>query len=60
MAKHPVPKKKTSKARRDARRSHFALKAPTLGECPECKTLIPPHTVCSNCGYYAGRKVLEV
>ena len=47
MAKHPVPKKKTSKARRDARRSHHALTPPTLVPCPEC-------------GYYAGRKVLEV
>ncbi|PZA06589.1 MULTISPECIES: 50S ribosomal protein L32 [unclassified Meiothermus] len=60
MAKHPVPKKKTSKARRDSRRSHHALTPPTLVACPECKTLKPPHTVCSSCGYYDGRKVLEV
>ncbi|MBC7647216.1 MAG: 50S ribosomal protein L32, partial [Pseudopedobacter sp.] len=25
MAKHPVPKKKTSKSKRDMRRSHHAL-----------------------------------
>ena len=54
MAKHPVPKKKTSKARRDARTP------PTLVPCPECKAMKPPHTVCPECGYYAGRKVLEV
>lgn len=60
MAKHPVPKKKTSKSRRDNRRSHHALTAPTLVACPECKTLKPPHTVCGNCDYYDGKKVLEV
>ena len=36
MAKHPVPKKKTSKSKRDMRRSHHALTAPNLGECPQC------------------------
>jgi hypothetical protein len=30
MAKHPVPKKKTSKSKRDMRRSHHALVAPNL------------------------------
>ena len=55
-----VPKKKTSKARRDARRSHHALTPPILVPCPECKAMKPPHTVCPECGYYAGRKVLEV
>ena len=60
MAKHPVPKKKTSQARRDARRRHPALTPPILVPCPECKAMKPPHTVCPECGYYAGRKVLEV
>lgn len=60
MAKHPVPKKKTSKARRDSRRSHHALSAPTLVECPQCKSKKPSHVVCPNCGTYAGRQVLDV
>ena len=59
MAKHPVPKKKTSKSSRDARRSHHALSAPTLVECPECKAKKPPHVVCAECGSYAGRQVVE-
>jgi large subunit ribosomal protein L32 len=33
---------------------------PTLVPCPECKAMRPPHTVCPQCGYYDGRKVLEV
>ena len=60
MAKHPVPKKKTSKARRDQRRSHHALATKNLTECPQCKELKPQHVVCPACGTYAGKQVLEV
>jgi large subunit ribosomal protein L32 len=59
MAKHPVPKKKTSKSSRDARRSHHALTPPTLVECQSCKAMKPPHQVCPSCGMYAGRQVVE-
>jgi large subunit ribosomal protein L32 len=58
MAKHPVPKKRTSAASRDARRSHHALKPPTLVACPQCKELRPPHVVCPECGHYDGRQVI--
>ena len=60
MAKHPVPKKRTSKARRDSRRSHHALSAPAVVECPQCKSKKLPHVVCPECGTYAGRQVLDV
>lgn len=60
MAKHPVPKKKTSKSRRDSRRSHHALSAPNLTECPQCHEPKLPHVVCPECGSYAGRQVLDV
>ncbi len=60
MAKHPVPKKKTSKARRDQRRSHHALEAKNLTECPQCKAVKPQHQVCAECGYYGGKQVMEV
>lgn len=60
MAKHPVPKKKTSKASRDSRRSHHALRAPGLITCKSCGAKIPPHTVCPECGKYGDHQVLEV
>lgn len=60
MAKHPVPKKKTSKAKRDMRRSHHALTVPTLTACKNCGAMRPQHTVCPECGSYDGRQVLEV
>ena len=60
MAKHPVPKKRTSKARRDQRRSHHALSAPTLVACSQCKELKPPHQVCPHCGTYKGREIIDI
>ena len=46
MAKHPVPKKRTSKARRDSRRAHDNLSAPSLTACAQCGEMKLSHTVC--------------
>ena len=55
-----VPKKKTSKSRRDMRRAHDALKAPTSTECPNCGEIKRPHHVCAACGHYDGREVVDM
>jgi large subunit ribosomal protein L32 len=56
-----VPKKRTSSSRRNMRRSHDRLTAPTNVElCPECGEMKLRHRVCASCGTYRGRKVLEV
>jgi large subunit ribosomal protein L32 len=56
-----VPKKRTSSSRRNMRRSHDRLSAPTNVElCPECGEMKLRHRVCESCGTYRGRKVLEV
>jgi large subunit ribosomal protein L32 len=54
----PVPKRKTSKSRRDKRRTHWklALRGWPLPALPRSKI---PHRVCPNCGYYKDRQVLE-
>ena len=55
-----VPKRKVSKARRNTRNSaNFKAQVPTLVECPECHDKKQPHKVCSHCGYYDGKKVVE-
>jgi len=54
-----VPKRKTSKAKRDKRRSHDSLKNPGLSACPECGAPRQPHRVCPSCGSYKGRTVIE-
>lgn len=53
-----VPKRKTSKARRDQRSACKFLRPQVFGECSHCAAPVMPHIVCSNCGYYKGRKVL--
>ena len=56
-----VPKRKTSKASRDSRRSaNSRLEQPNLVECPQCHSLVPSHTVCKVCGYYDGRQVVDM
>ena len=41
-----VPKRKTSKSRRDKRRATHALETPRVNICPQCKLAVPPHKVC--------------
>lgn len=53
-----VPKKKTSKSKKNMRRSHLALDANTCIECPNCGELVRPHHVCEACGQYNKREVL--
>ena len=55
-----VPKKKTSKSRRDMRRSHHALTAVQLSECPNCGEIKRPHHICQACGYYDGEEIVAV
>ena len=56
-----VPKRKTSKARRDKRRSNvWKLPAPALAKCSHCGELKLSHRVCKNCGFYNGREVIKM
>ncbi len=53
-------KRKTSKARRDLRRSSvWKLETPALTKCGQCGELILAHRVCDSCGYYNGKQVLK-
>ena len=55
-----VPKRKTSKSKRDMRRSPNMKKAsPSLSICPQCHEPKLPHRVCPNCNYYDGKDVLS-
>jgi large subunit ribosomal protein L32 len=53
-----VPKGKTSRAKRDKRRSHDAIGVPPRSLCPQCREPKLPHRVCPNCGSYRGREVI--
>ena len=56
-----VPKRKSSKQRgRQRRAANVTVAAPTLVNCPQCRALVMPHHMCTECGYYKERKVVEV
>ena len=56
-----VPKRKTSKARRDKRRaSNIKMTAPNLVSCPQCHEPTLSHRVCPSCGFYKGKEVIVI
>ncbi|MCL2501840.1 MAG: 50S ribosomal protein L32 [Bacteroidales bacterium] len=52
------PKHKTSKQRRNKRRTHQKLELPTLASCSNCGATVIYHRVCPECGYYRGRLII--
>lgn len=56
----PVPKRRTSKSKRNKRRSHDRLSMPALSVCPQCNEAKLPHQVCPHCGIYKGKEVLII
>jgi large subunit ribosomal protein L32 len=55
----PNPKRRHSKTRGRKRRTHWKLETAGLMSCPQCKTKKLPHRICTECGYYDGRLVLD-
>ena len=55
-----VPKKKTSKSKRNMRRSHHALTTTNWVEDKESGEAVRPHHVNLKTGTYKGRQVLDV
>lgn len=53
------PKRRHSKARRDKRRAHDALRRPGVSTCDNCGETKLPHRACPSCGHYRGRKIIE-
>ena len=66
MPKHPVPKKKTTKRVTKQRYGSFKTKVlnklsnfVNLTVCDNCGAKRLTHTVCSECGMYRGRQVVD-
>ncbi len=53
-----VPKRKTSKSKRNMRRAHHALTPVRSTVCKNCGEPVAAHHVCTSCGHYRGRKVI--
>ncbi len=54
-----VPKHKTSKSKRDMRRTHKKASAPNITKCPQCGEIRLPHHACPSCGTYKDRQVIK-
>ncbi len=55
-----VPKRKTSKSKRDKRRTHQKVTVPNLTICPQCGEARLSHHACPSCGFYKGRTVIDI
>jgi len=55
-----MPKKRVSKQRKRTRRANWKLGVPGIVACPRCHAARLSHRACKKCGYYDGRKVMEV
>ena len=55
-----VPAKRVSKTRKRLRRTHYKIFAKTTTSCPNCGEVIRSHRACTKCGFYNGKKVIDV
>lgn len=54
-----VPARRTSKAKKAKRRTHYKLTAPGMGKCSNCGEMKRSHRACPSCGQYDGREVIS-
>jgi len=55
-----VVRMRHTKSKRNRIRSHHALKQKKFAHCAHCLQPVLSHVLCQNCGYYAGRQVIDV
>jgi large subunit ribosomal protein L32 len=59
VGKMAVPFRRTSKTRKNKRRTHYKLQVPGMVECPNCGEMKLAHRVCPSCGTYKGKEVVN-
>lgn len=55
-----VVRMRSTKSHTKNRRSHHALERASLSKCEHCQAFKKPHVVCLSCGFYHGKKVLDL
>jgi len=55
-----VNRMRSTRSHTGNRRSHHALDAVRLSKCANCGAMHRSHAVCMECGWYNGRKVLDL
>lgn len=54
-----VPRNRLSNARKNSKRAHHAKKPKNATSCSNCNALKLPHVICSSCGAYNGRVIVN-
>jgi large subunit ribosomal protein L32 len=54
-----VPARRTSKAKKGKRRTHYKLTIKGLNACSNCGEMRKSHHVCPACGHYDGKDVVS-
>ena len=55
-----VPRHKHTRSSVGQRRMHIFITPAVLTLCQKCAKPVMPHIVCTHCGYYKGREVINV
>ncbi|HEY4478675.1 MAG TPA: 50S ribosomal protein L32 [Candidatus Paceibacterota bacterium] len=55
-----VNRMRATRAHRDNRRSHHALDDVRLSKCSNCSSMHIRHTLCTVCGFYRGKKIVDM
>ena len=55
-----VNRMRATRAHRDNRRSHHALDDVRLSKCSNCSSMHIRHTLCTTCGSYRGKKIIDM
>ncbi|NOY88123.1 MAG: 50S ribosomal protein L32 [FCB group bacterium] len=56
----PHPKRRHSRTRSRKRRTNWKFAVPNVISCPHCHQSRLSHHICPHCGYYNGRKMIEI
>ncbi|MEW6569929.1 MAG: 50S ribosomal protein L32 [Nitrospirota bacterium] len=54
------PTHRHTRSRRDKRRANWKGQLPNMSLCPDCSELKLSFKACPKCGYYGGRRVLDI
>src|SRR3990172_5256452 len=54
------PKRRHSRQRKGKRRASISFAIPNAVLCPNCNSMMIPHSVCRTCGFYRGKEVLNL
>ncbi len=55
-----LPKYKTSKSNKRARKANWKVKGQSYVYCPNCGAARLPHRICKACGFYKGEQLIEI